>query len=468
MANQVAVMLRSQLANIVAGSVFLFFGFASCSVAVIRRRARVRIFVWLGIWSAMYGALRLGQSPAVIMASPHGLQIYAPYANTAIEYLIVVPAVLAFLELTLGGLRVLLQVAASIGFATGITGILVFVVTGSNYALMLYNNLLATCVLLILASVLVAPRASSKYLAFHDRRVLVVGTFAFAVEALYNQISRLLGFDTPQILDHLGFAVLLFSLAYVALELVFANERRLLAVDNELEIARKIQTATLPSGVPPTRNLRMSAAYRPMTEVAGDFYAFVPVDEDRVGILVADAPGHGVPAALIASMIKVAIQAVASCAPDPGAVLMGLNRVLFGQTPGQLISAAYLWLDTASRTARYSAAGHPPLLWWTDGQLERIESNGFLLGMVQECAYPVMTLDIRSGERFLLYTDGVVDVENSRGELFGHSRLEEVVRDNRSLSPNVLSEELLSQIDHWRSVSTPQQDDMTLVVVDVA
>ena len=93
----------------------------------------------------------------------------------------------------------------------------------------------------------------------------------------------------------------MFSLAYVALGLVFANERRLLAVDNELEIARNIQIAILPRGVPPTRNLRMSATYRPMTAVAGDFYEFVPVDEARLGILVADVAGHGVPAALIAS-----------------------------------------------------------------------------------------------------------------------------------------------------------------------
>jgi phosphoserine phosphatase RsbU/P len=461
-------MLRGQIADIVAGSVFLFVGFASCSIAAIRRRARVRIFVWLGFWSAMYGALRLSQSPAVIMASPRALQICAPYANTAIGYLIVVPALLAFLELTLGGLRVLIQAAAWIGLAIGVIGILVFVVTSSSNALMPYNNLLATCVLLILVSVVAVPRLSSSYLVFHDRRVLVVGTFGFAVEALYNNVARPMGFEPLPVLDHIGFAILLFSLAYVALELVFANERRLLAVESELEIAHNIQIAILPRGVPSTRNLRMSATYRPMTAVAGDFYEFVPVDDARVGILVADAAGHGVPAALIASMIKVAMQAVASGAHDPGAVLMGLNRVLSGQTPSQLISAAYLWLDTESGTARYSAAGHPPLLRWTQGQLDRIESNGFLLGMVQECAYPVATMAIHSGERFLLYTDGVIDVENARGDFFGDSKLEDVVRDNQSRSPSQLSEELLSQIDEWRSRSTPQQDDITLVVIDVA
>ncbi len=463
----VAAMLRGQIVDIVVGSVFLFVGFASCSIAVIRRRARVRIFVWLGLWSAMYGALRLSQSPAVIMASPRALQSGAPYANTAIGYLIIVPALLAFLELTLGKPRVIIQVAAWIGLAIGVIGILAFVVKGSSNVLMPYNNLLATCVLLILMSVVAVPRWSSRYLVFRDRGVLAVGTFGFAAEALYNNVARPLGLESLPVLDHIGFAILLFSLAYGALQLMFANERRLLAVDSELEVAHKIQMAILPREVPSTRTLRMSATYRPMTAVAGDFYEFVLVDEARVGVLVADVAGHGVPAALIASMIRVAMQAVASCAHDPGAVLMGLNRVLSGQRSNQLISAAYLWLDTENRTARYAAAGHPPLLRWTQGQLDRIESNGFLLGMVQECAYPVATMAIDSGERFLLYTDGVIDVENGGGEFFGDSKLEEVVRDNQSGSPAQLSEELFSQIDRWRSSSAPQQDDMTLVVIDV-
>jgi sigma-B regulation protein RsbU (phosphoserine phosphatase) len=77
-------------------------------------------------------------------------------------------------------------------------------------------------------------------------------------------------------------------------------------------------------------------------------------------------------------------------------------------------------------------------------------------------------MDIHSGERFLLYTDGVIEVENSRGEFFGDSKLEDVVRDNQSRSPGQLSEELLSHIDRWRSSSAPQQDDITLIVIDVA
>ena len=117
--------------------------------------------------------------------------------------------------------------------------------------------------------------------------------------------------------------------------------------------------------------------------------------------------------------------------------------------------------------ARYSAAGHPPLLRWSPEKLERIESNGFLFGMFPEGDYPVFTTPINVGERFVLYTDGVTEAENGRGEFFGDVRLEEVVRANQGRTSAELSRELLSEIGRWRPAAVPQQDDITLVVIDV-
>jgi phosphoserine phosphatase RsbU/P len=184
--------------------------------------------------------------------------------------------------------------------------------------------------------------------------------------------------------------------------------------------------------------------------VAGDFYEFVPVDQKQVGFLVADVTGHGVPAALIASMI-----------------LCGLNRILFRQLHDQFVSAAYLWLDTETRKGLYSAAGHPPLLRWRAGKLERIESNGLLFGVIPDPDYPVCDLQIYSGDRFLLCTDGVIEPENARGDSFGNVRLEHVIRENQSRPPSELSDKLLDAIHHWPPASVSQQDDITLLVIDV-
>jgi phosphoserine phosphatase RsbU/P len=463
------VLLRAQVVDIIVGAIFLFIGLMACCIAAIRRRSGVRIFIWLGIWSAMYGAEHLTQSPIVLGVSPRWLQIIAPYANTAMTYLVVVFASLSFLELSLGKMRFLNQAAAFVGLAIAVAGVGFFVLTGSNDKLMLYNNLLEACLLLVLMTVVAVPRLSRKYLVLQDRGVLAIGMFVFTIEALYANLSHNLGFETPRILDHLGFAILLFSFGYVALQLVFANERRLLSVENELAIAREIQASILPSCVPQINNLSISAAYVPMTAVAGDFYAFFPIDQKRVGILVADVSGHGIPAALISSMIKVAMQSVVTFADDPAQVLRGLNRILSTELRGQLTSAAYLWIDMESHSVGYSAAGHPPLLWWRDrcGELQHIESNGLLFGVAQDSEYPVCSLAVESRDRFLIYTDGLIEPENARGESFGDRQLEQVVRTNRSQPASGLLQQLLFELRKWQPAALGQQDDITLIVVDV-
>ena len=217
------------------------------------------------------------------------------------------------------------------------------------------------------------------------------------------------------------------------------------------------------------RNLRIAAVYEPMTAVAGDFYEYLPVDDDRAGFLVADVSGHGVPAALIAFMIKVAAQSVAGVAHDPAELMRRLREILSGQLQGQFVSAAYLWLDTQSHTAGYSAAGHPPLLCWhaPNGTLSHIESDGLLLGVDFASDYPVCEIPFTSGDRFLLYTDGFSEPENAAGESFGDRKLEQIVRDNPSRPAAEMSLLLLSEVCAWQPATTPQQDDITFLVIDV-
>ena len=118
-----------------------------------------------------------------------------------------------------------------------------------------------------------------------------------------------------------------------------------MAIRKELEIARQIQASILPDHMPRVTGLQIAVRYLPMTEVAGDFYDFLLVDDRRLGILIADVSGHGVPAALVASMVKIAIAAQAPHADDPAKVMNGLNSILAGKLHGQFVTAAYLYLD---------------------------------------------------------------------------------------------------------------------------
>ena len=467
MEDQVLAMLRGQIADIIAGAVFLFMGLAACSLSAIRGRSGVRLFIWLGIWSAMYGTGLLTRSPAVVAALPHSFQIGVPYINTLNLYLTVVVAFFAFLELSLGRFRVLVKSIIAVGAGVALIGIVWFMLGGSRTRFLPYNYVVTICGLLVLGIVVSVKKLSNKFLVLLNRRVLAIGTLVFLIEALWVNVSRPLHYQPPHLLDYLAFAVFLLSFGYVAVQIAFAKERRLLSIENELEVARQLQFSILPTTIPDVRNLRIAVAYRPMTAVAGDFYEFIPVDQKRVGFLVTDVTGHGVPAALIASMIKVAMQSVVSCAHDPREVLCGLNRVLFGQLHDQFVSAAYLWLDTENRKGLYSAAGHPPLLRWRAGKLERIESNGLLFGVIPDPDYPVCDLQIDSGDRFLLCTDGVIEPENARGDSFGKVRLEQVIRENQSRPPSELSDKLLAEIRHWQPASVSQQDDITLLVIDV-
>ena len=464
-------MLRSEVVSIMSGTIFMFIGLVACAAAcvfaAVRRQSGVRLFTWLGIWSAMYGVLLLADAPSVVAALPHGLRSGLPFLTMAIDYLFLTVVSLAWLELSAGKMRVFLKTVIGFGLSFGIAGIGIFVVTGSSETLLGYVHFIAVVALIIFVVILAVPSLSLKYLILPNRAVMIVGTLVFATDALYFNVARLFHYQIYRITGSLGLAALLFSFGYVGVQMALSGERRLHSIESELAIAQEIQASILPSKNPEVKNLAVAAAYRPMTAVAGDFYDFIVADENRTGFLVADVTGHGVPAALIASMIKVAIQSLAPYADDPREVLNGLNRILFAQLRSQLVSAAYLWIDTEKRKALYSAAGHPPLLSWRGGKVERIESNGLLLGVLPDAEYPLCEMAVQAGDRFLLYTDGVSEPENGGGEAFGSHRLEEVVRDNHLRLPSELLEQLLSEIHKWQPASTEQKDDITLVVIDV-
>jgi len=460
--------LRAEVVDIALGTFFLSVGATACAIAAIRWRRGVRILVWLGIFSGMYGVQKLLQPLVVLAVLPHALKSATPYVSTAVMYLLLVSALLAWRELSLGKLRFLMQLEIFAALTIALAGIGTFVLGGPNDKWMFYNNLLAVLSMLVLFTVVLVPKFS-RFLVITKHRILTAATLIFALEVLYTNLSSVLQYRVLPLVDSFGFAALLFSLGYVALEILSTNERRLLSIETELETARQIQSSILPATVPEFENLRIAASYQPMTSVAGDFYQFVRSDNNHLGVLVADVSGHGIPAALISSMIKVAMQSVAVHADDPSQVLGGLNRILSSEAHGQFASAAYVWIDAENRNALYSAAGHPPLLCWrnTRGKMQRIESNGLLFGVEPNSEYPVCSVPLEPSDRFLLYTDGVTETENAAGEAFGDRQLEQVVRNHQSQPASELSREVLSELQRWRPAAVNQQDDITLIVVDV-
>lgn len=244
---------------------------------------------------------------------------------------------------------------------------------------MLYNNLIAVSTLATFIIIIFFKNLSGKYLILPSRGILAVGISVFMVEALYSNLARFLGYKTIPLFGWIGFAVLIFSMAYAAAKMIFSNERKLNEIEKEMETARQIQKSILPKYLPGNNNLSIAASYYPMTAVAGDYYDFIEIDKNRTGFLIADVSGHGVPAALIASMIKVAMQSLTDYANDPGKLLKVLGNILFNQLNDQFVTVSYLFIDYEKQIAKYSAAGHPPLYYWNSAKvkIEQIKVMGY-------------------------------------------------------------------------------------------
>jgi sigma-B regulation protein RsbU (phosphoserine phosphatase) len=246
--------------------------------------------------------------------------------------------------------------------------------------------------------------------------------------------------------------------------------RQLISINNELEMARKIQLAILPHNTPNITGLEIAARYVPMGSVAGDFYDFIIVDEKRVGILIADATGHGLPAALIASMLQMALAAQVAHANEPGRVLAGLNQALCGKFTSHFVTATYIFVDMDRGIMRYAGAGHPPLLVWrmSTRSVDQLEENGMVLGLFADATYLEIEVPMEPGDRVVLYTDGILEASNRSEEMYGGDRFKRFLEINCSRRADEFSDALLDELFLWSSQpgGQGQQDDITLLAVD--
>jgi len=257
---------------------------------------------------------------------------------------------------------------------------------------------------------------------------------------------------------------------------IFLREARaqlasqLLALNNELEMARQIQLSILPHSIPKLPGLEIAARFLPMTSVAGDFYDFIEIDEKHIGILIADVSGHGLPSALIASMLQVALTAQVGHASEPAKVLLGLNHALCGKFTDNFVTAAYVYVDLEKNLMRYAGAGHPPVLQWRNstGKTAKLLENGLVLGMVEEATYDALEFSLEFGDRYVLYTDGVLEATNSTPEQFGADRFVRFIENHKHLAADQFSETFLTELSRWsnQTAEQGQQDDITLLVID--
>jgi len=246
--------------------------------------------------------------------------------------------------------------------------------------------------------------------------------------------------------------------------------RQLLTINKELELAREVQRSILPHEVPQIQGLEIAARYLPMSSVAGDFYDFVGVDDNHLGVLIADVSGHGLSAALIASMLQTALAAESAHASDPAQVLTKLNQAFYGKFRDHYVTAAYLFVDMEKNTVSYAGSAHPPLLHCRakTGEATEYEENGLMLGPFADSTYSATTFALERGDRIVLFTDGIVETTDSSGNQFGMESLKKVLESKQDLPASRFADSLLYALSDWseHAIGTGQKDDITVLAID--
>jgi serine phosphatase RsbU (regulator of sigma subunit) len=235
----------------------------------------------------------------------------------------------------------------------------------------------------------------------------------------------------------------------------------------ELELAGRIQASFLPSSIPQPAGWQISAALQPARQTSGDFYDFIPLQDGRLGILVADVADKGTGAALYMALSRTLIRTYAmQYAAQPELALAAANqRILSDTQTDQFVTVFYGVLELATGALTYSNAGHNPayLLQARDKTAQALAQTGIPLGMFEDVVWKQQTIHLNQGDTLLLYSDGVTEAQNTAGDLFDDQRLISVGSDHLGQPAADIQRAIIDSIHEFVG-DAPQFDDITLLI----
>jgi sigma-B regulation protein RsbU (phosphoserine phosphatase) len=247
---------------------------------------------------------------------------------------------------------------------------------------------------------------------------------------------------------------------------ILAQER----MQRDLEIAAEIQVSLLPHGLPEVPGVEFAVASLPATEVGGDFYDFFALDEDHLGIVVADVAGKGVPAAMLTSLVRTILRVEAGYGHSPQRVISQTNQALLQdlQRAESFVTALVAYLDQTDLTLTYANAGHTPGLWLRAdlGRFEQLAATTPPLGIKIPDIGGDQTLQLSPGDSILFYTDGVTETMSPDNQIFGGERLEEALAAHAGGTADDLVQSVLSAVRTFRR-GAPWSDDITMIAMRV-
>jgi serine phosphatase RsbU (regulator of sigma subunit)/predicted ester cyclase len=241
-----------------------------------------------------------------------------------------------------------------------------------------------------------------------------------------------------------------------------ARERE--RVEQDLRVAQRIQQASLPEEVPELEGWQINPHYKPARAVGGDFYDFLELEDGRLGLIVGDATGHGVPAALVMSTTCGMLRAVALTVDSPGEVLARVNEALSARIPPNMfVTCFYAILDPESGSLSYANAGHDLPYLHRNGDAEELRARGMPLGLMPGMSYEEKEIDLDVGEGVFFYSDGLVEAHDPKGEMFGFPRLRALIAEHAE--ERSLGDFLLEELHSFVGEGWEQEDDITLLTL---
>ncbi len=237
-------------------------------------------------------------------------------------------------------------------------------------------------------------------------------------------------------------------------------------MEEELNLARKMQQELLPSAMPLLPHYDIAGVNIPSRQVGGDYYDVIPVEENRYGITIADVSGKGAGAALLMANLQASLRALVSGSFPVEQMVARINNLIHQNTDlDKFITFFYGELDVRSNRFTYCNAGHnPPYLVHKEGTVEELTTGGIILGMMEDVQYETATLSLKPGDRIVMYTDGITEAANTDEEEFGEARLIQCVHSNSGLSAGDLLKKISDSVKEF-SDPLPQADDITMVVI---
>jgi sigma-B regulation protein RsbU (phosphoserine phosphatase) len=235
----------------------------------------------------------------------------------------------------------------------------------------------------------------------------------------------------------------------------------------ELEVAQSLQMAILPTTFPAIRGCEGAARMIPATIMCGDFYDFIELPQGRIGLVMADVSGHGVPAAFFMAVARTSLRDTAAQHADPGTCLAHTNRTLCAQNPLDLfVTMFYCVLDPTTGVLRYANGGHnPPYLRRATGAVEVLNgAGGLVLGAMPEVEFPDHEVQLGHGDRLVLYTDGITEAFNPAAEAYGTERLVAELQAHGDGAPGSVVDGICRSVAAFAGAA-PQSDDITLTVL---